>query len=176
MKKRTLKAGQFQRHYATNGILMYRERNKRIDVPEGTLITILKPRRQTHLASVRCVADADGNLTLGSGKRADDICIAVPTDFLPKLKIEGVETKAAAKGKKGGKKNTPAVVVAGEVGEQPAGIGAADLQGAEQAPVAEAAPAVEAPQENPAPAENPAPVVEEAPVPAEQPAVAEQAV
>lgn len=170
MKKRTIKAGKFQRHYATNGILMYRERKNLIEVPEGTMVEILKARRQTHLCSVKCV-EQEGRLVLGSGKKAVDVCIAIPTDSLPKLKIETVEVvdvaaeKSGNKGskkssKKGGKKVKPAPAVAAEV--PAAGVGPADLN-------------VEQPQaEQPAPAIEAQPAAEQAPV--EQAPQAEAAV
>jgi len=153
MKKRTLKVGKFQRHYATNGILMSREQKKLIEIPEGTLVEILKARRQSHLCSVRCiVADEEtGQRALGSGRKAVDTCIAIPAEYLPKLKVEGVEPKAKKGGKKGTKVAAPVVAAEPEVG---AGVGPADLQPAEvPAPAVAEAPAPEA-----APVEQPAPV------------------
>lgn len=135
---------------------MSREQKKLIEIPEGTLVEILKARRQSHLCSVRCVvADEEtGQRALGSGRKAVDTCIAIPAEYLPKLKIEGVEPKAAkAKGGKKGTKATAAPVVAVEP-EVAAGVGPADLQPAEvPAPAEQPAPAaVEAQAEQPAPA------------------------
>ena len=169
MKKRTLKAGKFQRHYATNGILMYRERKKLIEVPEGTLVTILKARRQSHLCSVRCVEqqlenDKGAVLVLGTGRKAMDICIAIETEFLPKLKIEGAAPAKAktGKAKSKGTKTAALPVVAVEANQPDVapGIAPADIQPAAEAP----APAPQA--EAPAPAAEAAPV-EQAAVPAE---------
>lgn len=156
MKKRTIKAGQFQRHYATNGILMYRERKNLIDVPEGTMVTVLKARRQSHLCSVRCI-EQDGKLILGNGKRAVEVCIAIETEFMPKLKIEGAATTTAkSTTKKGSKKVKTVAAEAVVANDQPAGVGPADLQPAvAEQPAEQAAPqaVVEAPA---APAEQPA--------------------
>ena len=142
---------------------MYRERKNLIEIPEGTLVEILKVRRQTHLCSARCVADENGIYKLGSGRKAEDICIAVPVENLPKMKIEGDETK-----KKGGKKGTkpatlPVVQPENNQPEVGAGVGPADIQ-----PIPDVNPAVQAaaPEVAPEPAavETPAPQAE---VPAE---------
>ena len=154
MKKRTIKAGKFQRHYATNGILMSREQRKLIELAEGTMVTILKIRRQSHLCSVRCVIvdDETGQRALGSGRKAVDTCIAIPVEYLPKMKVPGVEAKAGkGKGTKGAKTKGAALPVV-QVEALPLtdlvkGIGAADIAPAPEvapAPVA-VAPAVEAP-------------------------------
>lgn len=157
MNKRTIKAGQFQRHYPTNGILMYRERKNLIDVPEGTLVRVDKARRQSHLCTIKCV-EQEGKLVLGSGRKAIDICIAIETEFLPKLKIEtpatetAVATTTKGKGKGKGKGTRKPKTVAAEAvvaGEQPAGVGPADLAGEQPAQQAEQ-PQAEA---QPAPAE-----------------------
>ena len=137
MKKRTLKAGSYQRHYAKlpTCILMYRERKNLVEVPEGALVGIHKVGRKNHIVTV----------THGKGKEKELWYLSVPAENLPKMKIEGA---APAKGK-GSKKGTKtaaaeAPVVAPEVA-QPAGMGPADIQPAEQpAPAVEAAPVEEA--------------------------------
>lgn len=173
MKKRTLKAGRFQRHYATNGILMYRERKNLIDVPEGALIEILKARRQTHLCSIRCVANEEGNLILGNGRKAEDTCIAVPAEYLPKMKIEGA-APAKGKGNKGTKKGNKPVVAAEATATTPevgAGMGPADIQTNDEHGLTPAqVQAEEQMAEQPA-----APAAAEAPVPEPAPATAETA-
>jgi hypothetical protein len=155
MKKRTINGSvSVQRHYATNGILMSREQKKLIEIPEGTLVEILKVRRQTHLCSVRCiVADEEtGRMALGSGRKAVDTCIAIPVANLPKMKIEGVETVASRKKGSKNKPKTPPVVVPETTpanptpaptpvqpvpADMPAGIAQADI--APQAPAVEVA-------------------------------------
>jgi hypothetical protein len=161
MKKRTIKAGKFQRHYATNGILMYRERKNLIEVPEGTMVTVLKARRQSHLCSVRCVTQEVENkgavLVLGSGKKAEEICLAIPVDHMPKLKIEGAApTKGKGKGNKKATAALPVVAIEGQANQPEIAPGVAPADIAPQ-------PAAEAPA--PAPqAEAPAPAPEAAPV------------
>jgi hypothetical protein len=177
MKKRTINGAiKVQRHYASQGILMYRERKLLIDLPEGTLVTVLKARRQSHLCSVRCVvADAEtGQMALGTGRKAVETCIAIPVANLPKMKIEGAAEKPAAKGKgkgKGNRKATalPVVAIEGQPANGQPEVGA----GIDQAGLQAENPAAPAPQ--PA-AEAPAPAPQaEAPAPAPEAVVLEPA-
>jgi hypothetical protein len=168
MKKRTIAGSvMVQRHYATNGILMSREQKKRIEIPEGTLVEILKARRQTHLCSVRCIVvdDETGQRALGTGRKAMETCIAIPVANLPKMKIEGAAEKPATKGKGKGKgKGTkatalPVVEIEGQANqpEVAPGLGAADIaQPAAEVPAP--APQAEAPAPEVAPAPEQAPV------------------
>jgi hypothetical protein len=150
MRKRTIgevgSSIKVQRHYVLNGILMSREQKKLIAIPVGTLVEILKVRRQSHLCSVRCIENEDGLRILGNGRKAVDTCIAIPVDYLPKMKVPGVEAKAKGKGTKTkGTKATAALPVVQS--DTATGIGAADIAPAPEvapAPVA-VAPAVEAP-------------------------------
>ena len=158
MKKRTLKAGSYQRHYAKlpTCILMYRERKNLVEVPEGALVGIHKAGRKNHIVTV----------THGKGKEKELWYLSVPAENLPKIKVEGA---APAKGKgkgtktKGTKVATPNVAV-----EQPAGMGPQDIQ-----PQVDAQPAPVVEQPAPAAVEAPAPAAEAAP--AEQPAPAVEA-
>jgi hypothetical protein len=156
MRKRTIgevgSSIKVQRHYVLNGILMSREQKKLIVLPVGTMVEILKVRRQSHLCSVRCIENEDGLRILGNGRKAVDTCIAIPVDYLPKMKIPGVEAKAKGKGTKTkGTKGSALPVVQVEalpLSDLAQGIGQADI--APQAPDAvpapvEVAPAVEAP-------------------------------